>query len=385
MQDEPDPPSRSKALGQVDAASRGPAPSPQDLLQRKGILESGPSPSPPPRLAQREESFVPLTGEVDDSFLQELTFEHASKRELPDAPKASFGGASQLLSGNRLIKEKLWAADRPGLPRAHQSSSLDDLWAKYLGRQTQLPLKPLDRSRRTELSLVERLDHLARLLQNPLRHSLALASEDRRDNQKEGRRRAPRLAGPPGHKMAARKKGASQPSLETAAEEEEEEAPVGPVGAWLPKSRRLKTGQAKAVEPGDRNWSRSRMPETPSETSSDPRPSREASVTTEAASESEGNRVEAESATQTETSESASTINTARLIRAFGEERVQVSPKLSQLYSTIDLQKTRSESWTKRSRRSKGDGYPKMVHLEQTRKEGQVGEFTGDSLVATLG
>ncbi|KAM3831140.1 centrosome-associated protein ALMS1 [Vipera latastei] len=259
LQDEPDPPSGRKALGQVDATSRGPAPSPQDLLQRKGILENGLSPSPPPRLGQREESFVPLTGEVDDSFLQELTFEHASKRELPDAPKASFGGASQLLSGNQRIKEKLWAADQPGLPRAHQSSSLDDLWAKYLGRQTQLPLKPLDRSRRTELSLVERLDRLARLLQNPLRHSLALASEDRRDNQKEARRRAPRLAGPPGHKMA-RKKVASQPSLETAAEEEEEEAPVG---AWLPKSRRPKTRQAKAVEPGDRNWGRSRMPETP--------------------------------------------------------------------------------------------------------------------------
>lgn len=379
LQDDPDSPPGSKALGQVEAASRGPAPSPRDLPQREGVLESSPSPSPPLHLAQREESFVPLTGEVDYSFLQELTFEHASKRDLPDAQKTIFGRDGQLLPGKQPIKEKR-AADQPRVPRAHPISSLDVLWAKYLGRQNQQQLKPVDSGRRTELSLVERLDRLARLLQNPLRHSLALALEDQKDSRKEPRRRALRLDGPRDPKMAARKKATSRPGLETA-----EEAPVGPSGAWPSKSRRPKTGHAKAVEPGNRNWSWSRTAETASETSSDVRPAREASVTTEATSESERIRAETESATQTETSESVSTINTARLIRAFGQERVQVSPKLSQLYSTIDLQKTRSETWAKRSKKAKGDGYPKMVHLEQKRKEGQVGELMGDSLVAILG
>ncbi|XP_039217691.1 Alstrom syndrome protein 1 [Crotalus tigris] len=379
LQDDPDSPPGSKALGQVEAASRGPALSPQDLPQRKGILESSPSPSPPLHLAQKEESFVPLTGEVDYSFLQELTFEHASKRDLPDAPKTIFGRAGQLLPGKPLIKEKR-AADQPRVPRAHLISSLDVLWAKYLGRQNQQQLKPVDSGHRTELSLVERLDRLARLLQNPLRHSLALALEDQKDSRKEPRRRAPSLDGARDPKMAARKKAASRPGLETA-----EEAPVGPSGAWPSKSRRPKTGHAKAVEPGDRNWDRSQSPETASETSSDVRPAREASVTTEATSESEGNRAETESATQTETSESVSTINTARLIRAFGQERVQVSPKLSQLYSTIDLQKTRSETWAKRGKKAKGDGYPKMVHLEQKRKEGQASPtFVSSDSVSSL-
>ncbi|XP_058049049.1 centrosome-associated protein ALMS1 [Ahaetulla prasina] len=377
LQDDPHSPPGSKALGRVDAPSRGPALSPQDLLQRKGILESSPSPSPRLHLAQKEESFIPLTGEVDYSFLEEIKFKHASKRDLPDAQKASFGRASQLPSGSQTIKEKR-VADLPRGPSSHRTSTLDDLWAKYLERQNQWrQLKPIESNHRTELSLVERLDRLARLLQNPVRHSLALVLED----QKEPRRKAPRLGSPREKKMASRKKVASQPSIETS-----EEALVGPSSAWQSKSRRPKTGHLRAVEPGDRNWDGSLTSKTPSETSSDLRPGRDASVITDVTSESEGTRIDTESATQTGTSESLSTINTARLIRAFGQERVQVSPKLSQLYSTIDLQKTRSETWTKRGKKAEGDSYPKMVHLEQKRREDQPSpSFTSSDSVSSLG
>lgn len=255
-------------------------------------------------------------------------------------------------------------------PSTHRTSTLDDLWAKYLERQNQQQqVKPIESNHRTELSLVERLDRLARLLQNPLRHSLALALEDQKGNQKEPRRKIPRLGSPRDKKMAARKKVASRPSTETS-----EEALVGHSSAWQSKSRRPKTGHPRAVVPGDRNWDGSLTSKAPSETSSNLRPERDASVITDVTSESEGTRIDTESATQTETSESVSTINTARLIRAFGQEKVQVSPKLSQLYSTIDLQKTRSETWTKRGKKAKGDGYPKMVHIEQKRREDQVGD-----------
>ncbi|KAG8134166.1 hypothetical protein E2320_007299 [Naja naja] len=337
LQDDPNPPPGSKALGQVDAASGGPAPSPQDLLPRKGVLESSPSPQPLLHLSQREESFIPLTGEVDYSFLEEIKSKHFSQRDWPDAQTTNLGRASQLPWGSWPIKEKR-VADLPREPNTHRSSPLDALWAKYLERQNQQQqLKPVESNHRTELSLVERLDRLARLLQNPLRHSLALALED----QKEPRRKAARLGSPQGKTMAARKKAASRPGTETS-----KEALVGPSGAWPSQSR----------------------------------PGRDASVATGATSESGGTHIETESATPTEASESASTINTARLIRAFGQERVQVSPKLSQLYSTIDLQKTRSESWGRRGRRAKGDGgYPKMVHLEQKRKEAQSVSSLGSS------
>ncbi|XP_070612819.1 centrosome-associated protein ALMS1 [Erythrolamprus reginae] len=356
-QDGQDSRSASKALGQVNAPPRAP-PSPP-LLPRKGILDSSPSPSPPLRLAQREEPFIPLTGEVDYSFLEEIKSKRASKRDLPDAQKATFGRASPLPSGGHAGKEER-ATDLPRGPSAHRDGTLDALWAQYMERQR---LKPAESNPRTELSLVERLDRLARLLQNPLRHSLALGPED----QKEPRRKAPRLCSPREKKMAARKKTASRPGVETS-----EEAFAGPSGAWQSKSRRPKTGHPRAVEPGGRNWEASLTSETPSETSSSgPKPGRDASVTTVRTSESEGTRVDTASATQTEASGSVSTINTARLIRAFGQERVQLSPKLSQLYSNIDLQKTRSETWTKRGKKAKGEGYPKMVPLEQRRREDQ--------------
>ncbi|XP_026577935.1 Alstrom syndrome protein 1, partial [Pseudonaja textilis] len=364
LKDDPNPAPGNKALGQVDAASGGPAPSPQDLQPRKGILESSPSPRSALHPSQRDECFIPLTGEVDYSFLEEIKSKQASRRDWAEAQTTSSGRASQLPPGSRSIKEK-WVADLPRGPSTHRSSPLDVLWAKYLERQNQQQqLKPIESNHKTQLSLVERLDRLARLLQNPLRHSLALALED----QKEPRRRAARLGSPRGKKMAARKKAALRPSVETS-----EEALVGPRGAWPSKSRHPKTGHGGAVEPGARNRDGGPASETPSETSSDLRPRRDASVATGVTSESEGTRLETESATATEGSESASTINTARLIRAFGQERVEVSPKLSQLYSTIDLQKTRLESWPKRGRRAKGDGggYPKMVHLERKGNEAQ--------------
>lgn len=374
LQNDPYSPARSRALGQVDVASKAPAPSPQGLPQRKGILESSPSPSPPLHLTQSEERFIPLTGEIDDSFLEEIRLTHASEREPTDVPETSFGRASPLPSGSQTIKEKR-VADRPRGPSAHRTSTLDDLWATYLERQNQRrQLKAAESNPRTELSLVERLERLARLLQNPLRHSLALVLEDQKDSQKEPRRKVARLGSPRDKKMAARKKVPSRPSVETS-----EEALVGPSGAWHSKSRHPKTGRPRAVEPRARNWEGSLSSQTPSETSSDRRPVRDASVITAVTSGSEGTRIDTESATQTEASGSVSTINTARLIRAFGQERVvEVSPKLCQLYGTIDLQKTRSETWTKRGKRAKGDGYPKMVHVEPKRKEDPVGIGAGD-------
>ncbi|KAM6440236.1 centrosome-associated protein ALMS1 [Liasis olivaceus] len=382
LQDDPDFLPGSKALGQ-DAASRGPAPPSQDLFQHRGILESSPSPPPPLHLAKREDSFTPLNGEVDYSVLEELKIKGASKKDLPDTKRPGFEIASELLLGSRPIsfKEKR-VADPPRVQSTNLTSSLDDLWAKYLERQKQhQQLSPGGGGGRTELSLVERLDRLARLLQNPVRHSLALVLEDRNSSQEEPKRKEPGVASSRGKKMAARKKVASQPSIGTV-----EEAPVAPSSAWQPRSGHPKTGDAVAVDRVDRNWEQSQNSETLSDVSSEMRPVRDSSVLTDVTSESEVTRAETESATQTEASESVSTINTARLIRAFGHDRVQASPKLSQLYSTINLQKTRSETWAKRSKKARGAGCPKLVQAEQKRKDVQATTaFASSDSVSSFG
>ncbi|XP_063166823.1 centrosome-associated protein ALMS1 [Candoia aspera] len=364
LQDDPDSLPGSRVLGQ-DTASRGSAPSSRDLFQHRGILESPPSPPPPLRLAKRADSFTLLNGEVDYSFLEELKINEASKKDLPDAKKPGFEIVSELPPGSQLtsVKEKQ-AADPPGGQSAHLTSRLDDLWAQYLERQKQHQhLNPGGGGgSRTELSLVERLDRLARLLQNPVRHSLALALGEQSSSQKAPKRREPGITSSRDKKLAAGKEMALQPSLGVA-----EETPVAPRSAWQSRSRCQNPGGAVG-----RNGEQSQTSEALSDTSSEMRPARDSSVLTDVTSESEVAQVETESATQTEASGSASTINTARLIRAFGHDRVQASPKLSQLYNNINLQKSRSEDWGGRSKKAKGAGCPRPVRAEQKGKDVQA-------------
>ncbi|XP_075040900.1 centrosome-associated protein ALMS1-like isoform X2 [Mixophyes fleayi] len=78
-------------------------------------------------------------------------------------------------------------------------------------------------------------------------------------------------------------------------------------------------------------------------------------------STTESAHTDSETATQTNseastgmrTSSSMSTIDTVRLIKAFGPERVRPSSKLSRLYSTIDLQKKRTVEISKKQKSPK--------------------------------
>ncbi|XP_041045903.1 uncharacterized protein LOC121279071 isoform X2 [Carcharodon carcharias] len=208
-----------------------------------------------------------------------------------------------------------------GLPRAggtERYSSLDELWQRFKERQKKH--KRLGSSSASELSLLERLDELARLLRNPVHHPL-LSAEGRdrqhRAAQRERRRRAwedPALARPssPPPGSLATTKSESADSLEEISTE---------------RIKKILDHQRYA---GTQNSSSAGPPTTESDTTT---------------------LAETDAQTQTETGSTISTIDTERLVRAFGPERVTVQP-LSRLYGTIEKQKESSVHRRERPRRA---------------------------------
>uniref|UniRef100_UPI00398F70B0 uncharacterized protein alms1 isoform X2 n=1 Tax=Pristiophorus japonicus TaxID=55135 RepID=UPI00398F70B0 len=175
-------------------------------------------------------------------------------------------------------------------------SSLDELWERFKERQTRH--QSLDSSSASELSLLERLDQLAHFLRDPVQRSL-LAAEG-------GRRRGAR-----GHTAAAVSPDptpADSASLEEISTE---------------RIKNILNGRRCA---GSEGAGSSTLPSTESDTAP---PSR----------------------TQTETGSSLSTIDTARLVRAFGPERVITLP-LARLYGTIENQIESSAHKAERPRRA---------------------------------
>uniref|UniRef100_A0ABM5GKR0 Centrosome-associated protein ALMS1 isoform X2 n=1 Tax=Pogona vitticeps TaxID=103695 RepID=A0ABM5GKR0_9SAUR len=340
----------------------------KDFLHNKGILERSQAPVSPYQ-ARRDDHFSPLTPELDYSFVEEFTFNRTSGREspkqersLPDVRKPGHEVAKErpVPSSPKTSLEEKQRADHPLKQGIPLTGSLDELWTKYLERQKDHPQRNPS-SNRKELSLVERLDRLARLLQNPVRHSLPAKEEQPKGKEPK--------------QISFQGKMASISKLATCSKIEESQDATTGVG--LPKPRHQNA--AAAVDHMDGSSEQLQNSEALSDTSSEMRPAKDSSVLTDITSESEATRLETESVSRTEASGSVSTIDTARLIRAFGRDRVKVSTKLSQLYSVINLQKTCSEKHGKRSRRARGTDYQKMAHSEQKRQDSQ----TTDSVISS--
>ncbi|XP_069601184.1 centrosome-associated protein ALMS1 isoform X2 [Ranitomeya imitator] len=202
---------------------------------------------------------------------------------------------------------------------SHQS--LDDLWARYTGSRRQ----PTESSRDVEVSLVESLERLARLLQNPpLRSRRSYKDEESRQKRET--------------KKAAREQ-------------------------WY----RRKLGEDPEPDDGSMDKSYEDSPDHGS-LQSDPMSEVRSTVTTT----STESQVGSDASSMTVGSTSVSTIDTIRLINAFGPGRVLPSSRLGRLYSTISLQKKHTEETVRGSKRAsagRGTSRTEMQELLKSRSK----------------
>ncbi|XP_064275259.1 centrosome-associated protein ALMS1 isoform X2 [Passer domesticus] len=281
-----------------------------------------------PRAPQGTEGpFFALPAEADDS-----------RSEEPSA-RASFGhGAAGTDPGPRgpaaPLQESMGKAPRQ---RGQARGSLDELWVRFLQRQGTQQLRGSG-----ELSLVERLDRLARLLQNPIRHALAptAAGEKAPEEEIQGREQPETgLAG----------KGSSGSSTE-------------PRAARVGRSHGSSRPGQKVIQHLSRILEEQQHLGIPSDSSSESRLSREPSScsTCSTSAWDTGTGLDTSPASGDSSSLSLSTIDTARLLRAFGQHRLApgtdtpspapqlapgLAPGLARLYCAISQQKRRSEKW----------------------------------------
>ncbi|XP_063781447.1 centrosome-associated protein ALMS1 isoform X2 [Pseudophryne corroboree] len=208
------------------------------------------------------------------------------------------------------------------------SQSLDELWARFTQRsKSQLS----DSTNKLEISLVERLDRLARLLQNSAPNSLLSPKDVKKspqiltDNEIEEGSETKR-------DQRYRKKSALKSQK------------VGGTPYEMETSDSSGSLCSQNKPYGNVSSSGSLYSDLPSE--------KRSTVTESASTESEAaTQTSSEVTIRTGSSGSMSTIDTVRLINAFGPERVRPSSKLSRLYSTIDLQKKKPSEISKKPSR----------------------------------
>ncbi|KAM9584903.1 centrosome-associated protein ALMS1 isoform 3-T3 [Trichechus inunguis] len=248
-------------------------------------------------------------------------------------------------------------------PTTQGTVSLNELWNRYQERQRQQ--KPPEFGDRKELSLVERLDRLAKLLQNPITHSLQ-ASESTYDGSREER---------DVKEWSSSRQQQQKSKLQEKKRYKGLEKCRKNVGD-LKKSNILSTHQAEGpnqIKFEHIKFNKYILRKQPgfnyiSNTSSDSRPSEESELFTDTTTNifsTTTSPVESEYLTQTdkevamhERSSSISTIDTARLIQAFGHERVCLSPRQVKLYSTITSQQRRClEKRCKQSKKAVNTGH----------------------------
>lgn len=258
-------------------------------------------------------------------------------------------------------------------PTTQHITSLNELWNKYQERQKQQ--KSLECRGRKELSLVERLDRLAKLLQNPITHSL-WPSESTQDDSR-GQRDTKEWNGRQQQRNKLQKKKRYK-SLEKCHKN------IGDL-----KNKVLSThqaGKSNQIKIEQVKFDKYILRKQPNfcyinNTSSDSRPSEESELLTDTPTNilsTTTSPVESDILTQTdkevtlhERSSSLSTIDTARLIQAFGHERVCLSPRRVKLYSSItDHQRRYTEKRSKNKK--KALSYPQMTSEHTRRKHIQV-------------
>ncbi|XP_034515260.1 Alstrom syndrome protein 1 isoform X18 [Ailuropoda melanoleuca] len=265
-------------------------------------------------------------------------------------------------------------------PTAQHSVSLNELWNKYQERKRQQ--KPPEFSDRKELSLVERLDRLAKLLQNPITYSLR-TSESTQDDSR-GERDVKEWSGRQQQQKNKLQKKKRYRSLEK----------FHKTAGELKKSKVLSTHQAgkpNQIKIEQIKFDKYILRKQPgvhyrNDTSSDSRPSEESELLTDTPTNivsTTTSPVESDILTQTdrevtlhERSSSISTIDTARLIQAFGQERVCLSPRRIKLYSSLtDHQRRYFERRNKKNKKALNMSHPQMTSEHTRRKHIQVANY----------
>ncbi|XP_053920392.1 centrosome-associated protein ALMS1 isoform X3 [Cuculus canorus] len=313
-----------------------------------------------------ENKFFPLTAEADYSRNEDLNVstslgnETSGKEHGRREAEQRAGRNCLLCSQTTHLHEKM-EKDLPPRQRTHSSASLDELWIKFLDRQKRH--QHHDFRSNGELSLVERLDRLARVLQNPIKHTLIPPRSVMNVSEEETKGREQK-------KIRLAEKSMSESTFKRNATQVEERPHIACGKNSFVELRKNSSGE-KALYHMNKVLEHQQCLETPSDTSSEMRLSRDHGTTMSSTiSESDAaTPMELGTATPTEVSSSISTIDTARLIRAFGRERV--SPRLSQLYETINRQKSCSEEWDKKSGKAVGVEYLKVAS-ERHRKRKEI-------------
>eukprot|EP00071_Canis_lupus_P026970 XP_022260527.1 Alstrom syndrome protein 1 isoform X6 [Canis lupus familiaris] len=264
-------------------------------------------------------------------------------------------------------------------PTAQHTVSLNELWNRYQERQRQQ--RPPQFGDRKELSLVDRLDRLAKLLQNPITYSLR-TSESTQDDSR-GERDVKEWSGRQQQQKSKLQKKKRYKSLEKFHKNAGE----------LKKSKMLSThqaGKSNQIKIEQIKFDKYILRKQPdfhyrNNTSSDSRPSEESELLTDTATNllsTTTSPVESDILTQTdrevtlqERSSSISTIDTARLIQAFGHERVCLSPRQIKLYSSItDHQRRYLERRSKKNKKALNMNHPQMTSEHTRRKHIQVAD-----------
>ncbi|XP_030920060.1 Alstrom syndrome protein 1 [Geospiza fortis] len=335
--------------------------------------------------------FFALPAEADDSRSEELSARPSSGHGAAGTglPQGAAGTEPAPRGRAAHLQDSVGKAPRH---RGHARSGLDELWLSFLERQGTQQQQQLRRS--GELTLVQRLDRLARLLQNPIRHTLAAtAAGDKGPGQEMQGREQPEtgLAGkarsgsstePKGARVAQRPRvshGSSSPGELRAArpgqkviqhlgrllEEQQHLSRVLEEQQRLSRVLEEQQHLGRVLEEQQRlgrSLEEQQHLGIPSDSSSETRLSGEPSScsTCSTSAWDTGTGLDTSPASGDSSSLSLSTIDTARLLRAFGQHRLApstdtpspapelspaLSPRLARLYRAISQQKRRSEKW----------------------------------------
>ncbi|TRZ09557.1 hypothetical protein HGM15179_017549, partial [Zosterops borbonicus] len=200
--------------------------------------------------------------------------------------------------------------------RRHSRDSLDELWVTFLERQRQQQQQGLGRS--SQLSLVERLERLARLLQNPIRHALAPAAPG--DEETQGRKQPETL-------LAGKARPGS--SVEPKGTRVGQGAPGSHGRKGLQELGAHRPGQQKELQHLHRILEELEIPSESSESRLSTEPSTCSSCSSWGWDRGTPAGLDTSPASGDSSSLSLSTIDTARLLRAFGQDRLGLAPKLT--------------------------------------------------------
>ncbi|KAJ8335741.1 hypothetical protein SKAU_G00390830 [Synaphobranchus kaupii] len=261
---------------------------------------------PPSRDQEEEEEFAPLQ-EEETSSTENL---RPYSRSVRDSRPLGGSDVEEPVHNWRDFTVR-------GVSSQGSGSNLNELWQRFNERRSQREAGPPGEG---ETPLLERLERLSRLIHSsrdatPLGARVASAPSKRREEQrsrqgeKEEKRREEEAEGG-GQREADRRRGNRERSVQEAWAEQEEES--------LSSSTLTESSFGQHRCPAEKDGSGSRSGET------------------------DGG----------DTASTMSTVDTARLIRAFGPGRVQVNPGLNRLYSAIGRQKESTEEKRGRKRAS---------------------------------